>query len=284
MLKKMSKITEDNIEEKLKYIGLDLENIPEFLKQKKNIEYRPPKTYEENVYKVYRYIPISKIQILLTNANRLNTLNEKYANASSLAYYLTPEKEEDIIKHTIFLKMLKEVKIQEIEEVEKIQQELSKQVPFKVKFEENYLWQIYYSEPSDTYFMLVPTNDLEYASFFYILKKQIELMKSKKEELIFVPIAYEEYSNLYLKNSEISDLEKYIWFFTKEWPNIYEVYDKKGNLSIQIIGDTEVFERIRSPYRIRLKTKEEAVKFYKLIITTNKKNCNIKFLFLLLFR
>lgn len=262
----MPKITnENNIKEKLKYLGLDLENIPKFFKEYKNLEYRPLKVYEENTYKVYRYVPISKIQILLTPTNRLNTLKEKYGKSSSVGTYLEPKNEEDIIKHTIFLKMLKHVQIEEIEQIEEEQKKLNKQIPFKVKFEENYLWQIYYSDLSDTYFMLAPTEDLEYATFFYLLKKQIEYHKTNKEEMIFVPICYENYSGQYLKASEISDMEKYLWFFTKNWSNIYEVYDKKGILNIVIVGETIVYDDIVSSYRNKLETKEEAIKFYKLL-------------------
>lgn len=256
---------ENDIETKLKYIGLDLENIPSFLKDEKEIDYRPIKVNEENTYKIYKYISISNIEILLTPANRLNTIKEKYTKASKLITYLNPEEENDIIKHTTFLKMLKEVEITEIEKIEEEQKELSKQIPYKVKFEENYLWQIYYSDIQDTYFMLVPTEDLEYASFFYLLKKKIELSKTSKDEMIFVPICYENYSEQYLKNSEISDLEKYLWFFTKEWPNIYEVYNKKGELSLQIVGETTVYNSIKSDYKIKLESKEEALKFYKLL-------------------
>ncbi len=253
------------IEMKLKYIGLDLENIPSFLKDSKEIDYRPIKVNEENTYKVYKYIPISNIEILLTPTNRLNTIKEKYTKASRLITYLNPKEENDIFKHTTFLKMLKEVEIREIEKIEKEQKELLKQIPYKVRFEENYLWQIYYSDIQNIYFMLVPTEDLEYASFFYLLKKKIELSKTDKEEMIFVPICYENYSEQYVKNSEISDLEKYIWFFTKEWPNIYEVYNKKGELSIQIVGKTIVYNNIKSDYKVKLENKEEALKFYKLL-------------------
>lgn len=262
----MPKVTNENdIEEKLKYLGLDLEKIPNFFKDYKNLEYKPLKAYEENTYKVYRYVPISKIQILLTPMNRLNTLKEKYGKAMPVASYLEPEREEDIIKHTTFLKMLKNVQIEEIEYVEEEQKRLNKQIPFKVKFDENYLWQIYYSDLTDTYFMLVPTEDLEYATFFYLLKKQIEYHKTKKEAMIFVPICYENYGGQYLKSSEISDMEKYLWFFTKNWSNIYEVYDKKEKLSIVIVGDTIVYDDIVSSYRNKLETKEEAIKFYKLM-------------------
>lgn len=262
----MPKITkEDNIEEKLKYIGLNLGKIPKFLKEYKNLEYKPLKAYEENTYKVYKYIPISKIQILLTPTNRLNTLKEKYSKASSIYSYLNPEKEENIIRHTTFLRMLKDVKIEEIEEIEEEQKKLNKAVPFKVKFEENYLWQIYYSDISDIYFMLVPTEDLKYATFFYLLKKQIDYHKTKKEELIYVPICYENYKSGYLKTSEILDLEKYLWLFTEDFPNIYEVHDKKGNVSIEITGQTMVYDGVSSVYKHKLKTKEDTAKFFKLV-------------------
>lgn len=262
----MPKITnEDNIKEKLEYIGLDLESIPNFLKEYKDIDYRPLKAYDENTYKVYKYVKISEIQILLTPKNRLNTIKEKYGNANRLYKYLVPENEEDIVKHTVFLKMLKETRIEKIQEIEEEQKKLNNEIPYKIRYKENYSWQIYYSDTADVYFMIVPTEDLEYATFFYLLKKQIEYHKTKKEEMIFVPICYENYSEKYLKKSEISDIEQYLWFFTKNLPNVYEVYDKKGDLTLYIVGDTIVYDGITSSYRNKFKTKEEAVKFHKLL-------------------
>ena len=46
---------------------------------------------------------------------------------------------------------------------------------------------------------------------------------------------------------------------------MYEVYDKEGNMSFQIVGNTEVYEKVISTYKVVLKTNEEATKFYKLI-------------------
>lgn len=261
----LNNTNENNIVSKLEYIGLDLENIPDFLKETKAFAYRPLKTIEENNYKVYRYIPISKIQILLTPCNRLNTISEKYSEADSISSYLDSKSEENILKYTTFLKMLKDVNINEIEELEEEQKKLKKQVPFLVKFHTNYLWQIYYSDTADTYFMLVPTGDLDYAAFFYLLKKQIELKTTNQEEWIYVPISHEDYSGKSLKKSQISDLEKYIWRFTGDWPITYEVYDKDNNMSIQIVGKTVVYENIQSEYKVKLQTKEEAEKFYKLL-------------------
>ena len=56
-----------------------------------------------------------------------------------------------------------------------------------------------------------------------------------------------------------------MWLFTKDWPLVYEVYDKDDALSIQIVGETEVYEKIKTPYKIILSNKEEAEKFYKLL-------------------
>ena len=73
------------------------------------------------------------------------------------------------------------------------------------------------------------------------------------------------YSQEYLKTSQFEDIENYLWLFTKDWPLVYEVYGKNDELSIQIVGETQVYEKITSPYKIKLTTKEEATKFYKLI-------------------
>ena len=252
----------ETIKEKLEYLGLDLDKIPKSIKQYEPLEFRIPKFYDEKQYKQYRYVPIKDIQILLSPTNRMDDIEEKYKKSSPLADYLDNKSEENIIKHTTFLNMLNSFKIEDVEKIEEEQVNLNKKIPFKVKFENNYLWQIYYSENTDKYFMLVPTEDSDYSTFFYLLKKQLEKRRTGK---IFVPIRNVEYSSEFLKKSEFEDLENYLWLFTKEWPLIYEVYDKNDNLSIQIVGETEVYQKIKSPYRIKLETKEEAIEFYKLL-------------------
>lgn len=252
----------NNIKEKLEYIGLDLENIPKELKEYKPLEFRIPKFYEEKQYRQYRYIPVKDIQILLSPTNRLDEIEEKYKQARPLAEYLDGESEDNILKYTTFLSMLKQFKINEVEEIEKEQANLNKKIPFKVKYENNYLWQIYYSENTNQYFMLVPTEDSNYSTFFFLIKKQLE---KKKNEKIFVPVRNVEYSSKYLKKSEYEDIENYLWLFTKDWPLVYEVYDKRNKLSIHIVGETEVYNKIKSPYKIKLTSKENANQFYKLL-------------------
>lgn len=253
---------EENIEEKLEYLGLDLNEIPEDIQNFEPLEYRIPKFYDEKQYRRYRYVPIQDIQILLSPTNRLDEMEEKYKKASPLADYLDNTTEENILKYTTFLNMLKQVTIDEIEKVAQEQSKLNRKIPFKVKYEGNYLWQIYYSENTDRYFMLVPTEDSDYSTFFFLLKKKLERRKVGK---IFVPIRGVEYSNTYLNKSQFEDLENYLWLFTKDWPLIYEVYDRNDDLSIQIVGETQVYGNIKSSYKIKLNNKEEATKFYKLL-------------------
>ena len=175
--------------------------------------------------------------------------------------YLDNKKEENIIKHTTFLNMLKNLDINEIKKIEKEQANLNKEIPFKIKFDGNYLWQIYYSANTDKYFMIVPTEDTDCTAFFYLLKKQLE---NKKTGKIFVPISGVNYSNTILKKNEFEDIENYLWLFTKDWPSIYEVYNKKNELSIQIIGETNVYEKIKTMYKVVLDSSEKANEFYKL--------------------
>lgn len=252
----------NGIEEKLEYLELDLENIPESLKKFEALNYRLPRISDEKQYRQYRYVPVDKIQILISPTNRLDDLKEKYRKASPLVEYLDDKNEENLLKYTTFLNMLKEVNIEDIEKIEEEQNKLNKKTPFKVKFQGNYLWQIYYSENTDQYFMIVTTEDTDYSTFFYLLKKKIEKNKNAK---IFMPISNIQYSNNYLKRDEFKDLENYLWMFTKDWPLIYEVYDKNEDLSIQIVGETNVYQKIRTTYKVELNDKEQANSFYKLV-------------------
>ena len=252
----------DEIKEKLDYLGLNLEDAKNQFENYEPLKFRVPKFYDEKQYRQYRYVPIKDIQILLTPTNRMDDIQEKYKNASPISEYLDTENEKNYLKHTTFLKMLKDLKIEDVEKVQEEQTKLTKKIPFKVKYEGNYLWQIYYAEDTDQYFMLVPTEDTDYSTFFFLLKKQLEKRKTGK---IFVPIRNLSYSNTYLKKTEFEDIENYLWLFTKDWPLIYEVYDKSEKLSIHIVGETEVYGSIRSPYKIKLSSLVEANQFYKLL-------------------
>lgn len=262
MARKKKVNLEPEIEEKLKYIGLSLDNISPNLEEEQPLNYRVPRDYDENQYKQYRYIPVSKISILLTPTNRLDELEEKYRKATPLIAFLDNQSEESSIRHSIFLNMLKQLSLEELEKLEKEQQKLSKNVPFRVKYENNYLWQIYYAENTDRYFMLVPTGDTNYTAFFYLLKKKLE---NKSKSFIYAPISGVDYSRNYFKKSEFKDIGNYLELFAKEWPYIYEVYNKQEEPSIYIVGETYIYGKIKSVYKVILENQVEANHFYKLL-------------------
>ena len=260
-MEKKNKTQEIN-NNKLEYIGLNLKRIPETLKLVEDLQFRPNVGIDEKKYRQYRFVSPKEIEILLSPTNRLDDVKDKYAKASPLADYLDSKNEENEEKHETFLRMLNEVNIEDIEKIEEEQQEINKKIPFKVRYAGNYLWQIYYSEATEKYFMIVPTEDKDYSTFFYALKKQIEKKKAGK---VFVPICNADYSQELLNKTEIQSLENYLWFFTKDWPSIYEVYDKNEKVSLQIIGETEVYGKIKSQYKVKLSNKIEASKFFKLV-------------------
>ena len=264
----MSDLTSDEkikIQKKLEYIGLDLENIPEFIKNYRPLEFRPIRGFNENKSRIYKYINVKDIQIYITSKNKMDSLLKKYEKSNPLYDYLKLESEDDIVRHSIFLKMVDKINIEEVERLSNGQDLLNEQVPFEVKYSENYLWQIYYSDITKQYFMMVTIDDEEFEAFFYLLKKQIEAYSENKDIYIYVPVCNTEYSGNLLTRNEISDTENYIWLFTKDWPFIYEVYDKNGVMNLYIIGNTICYERIVSHYKIVIRTAEEAAKFFKLI-------------------
>ena len=250
------------ISEKLEYICLDLEQIPETLKYVENINFKPNTGIEENKYRQYRFVSPKELDILLSPCNRLEDTKTKYSKAKPLVSYLDPKTDEEKKFHEKFLKILEEVDIDEIKKIEEQQQIINKKIPFKVRYPKNYLWQIYYSENDDKYFMIVTTEDQDYSTFFYVLKKQLEKKKAGK---IFVPISNIDYSKEILNKTEIESLENYLWTFTNDWPSIYEVYDKTGKISLQIVGQTQVLGSIKSEYKVKLANKIDASKFFKLV-------------------
>ena len=253
---------EQELAKKLEYIGLNLEEVPETLKLVEDLQFKPNVGFDEKKYRQYRFVSPKEIEILLSPTNRLDDIKEKYSKASPLVEYLVPIEGQNEEKCETFKRMLKEVKIEEIEKIEEDQQNLNKKIPFRVRYPGNYLWQIYYSATSNKYFMIVPTEDKDYSTFFYVLKKQIEKKKAGK---VFVPISNADYSKDLLNKTEIQSLENYLWLFTKDWPSIYEVYDKTEKVSLQIVGTTEVYGKIKSEYKVKLNNKIESNKFFKLV-------------------
>ena len=257
--------TEKTIENNLEYIGLNLNKIPTFLKEHESLNFRPSKSYDDTTYKVYKYINIKNIEILISPTDRLTEIKERYKLSSPIYEYLDSKKEENIEKFAMFMKLLSTLNKERIEEIAKEQEKLDEKIPYEVKYPNNFIWQIYYSDYAKKYFMLVPTKEQDNNALFYLLKQQIANTRARKGKYIFAPISHMEYSGNYLTKSEISDIENYLWYFTKEWPNVYEVFDKENNMFIKIVGITNIYDKIKSTYSIELYTKEDAIKLYKLL-------------------
>ena len=62
----------ENIQEKLDYLGLDLDKIPKQLLKYEPLNFRISKFYDENHYRQYRYIPIKDITIGLNDKGKTN--------------------------------------------------------------------------------------------------------------------------------------------------------------------------------------------------------------------
>lgn len=264
-MKKQAKEEKKEIQEKLEKLQIDLEHLPSVFQIEQKVRYKALKGYDNTNYKVYHFVDIRNIEIYLTRATRLEEAEKKYKLAQPLRAYLQPENETLLENYVEFLKMVKELEIDKIYEVEKEQRKFQKQIPFVVKYKDNFIWEIYYSELDDKYFMMFPTKEEQTEALFYLIKKQIELQKSKKTEMIYVPINNMEYASSILKKSEIADLENYLWYFTKSWPSIYEVKEKDKTTNIQIVGKLTVYDKVKSIYKMKFNTKEEAQKEFKLI-------------------
>ena len=258
----------EDFKAKLEFLDLDLKNVPDCLTEFNALNFNISRIYNDKDHKIYKFIPIDKIEILLTPCLREDSVKDKYNKAVPLyKFFEKPQTAEDEERRLRFLKMINEFSVAEVENVASMQKNLEKTEPFKVRYSRDHLWQIYYSEETDRYFMLVCTKEKTFAEFFYLLKRKINFSKKKIRTApkIYVPINYSNYSEHYLSKSEIIDLENYLWLFTKNWPAIFEVYSKQNEVSLQIAGDTFVYENVKSTYKVKITEKQDAIKFYKLI-------------------
>ena len=264
----MPKTTDENeniLENKLKFIGLNLKRLPSFLKDFEPLNFKPTKSHDDINYKIYKYINVLDIEILLTPLDRTADLEQRYKKAEPLCNYLDTKNKKNAEKFETFMEMLDNLNTEDIEKLDEEQENLNETIPLKVKYENNYIWQIYYAPESNKYFMLVPTTELTSVALFYLIKKQIECKKNKKKFYIFVPITHMEYSGNLYTSLQITDLENYLWYFTKEWPTIFEIFDKNENSTIKIVGKTKVYDNVVSDYIINFTQKDECIEKYKLL-------------------
>lgn len=256
--KEVIHLLEEDMKNKLNYIGLNLEEIPDVIKKQYKVKYRPQNAQNEKSYKVYKYVNVNDIDILITPTNRLTDIIQKFEMALPLKDYLNKENEE---LYETFIKLIKQISIDDIEELDKQQKELQNNLPIDIKFNKDYLWQIYYSSEENKYFMLAPITETEYAELFYVLKEQL-LGTNKK---IYVPICYMDYTSNILSKEEIKNLENILFLFTNNWASIYEFYDISENNSLVITGKTKILETLQGSYIMKFSNRDKALEFYNLV-------------------
>ncbi len=287
--------SKEKIKSKLEYLGLDLDKLPKAITEFNPIEFNISRINNDRDKRIYKYIDIDEIEILITPHSANASIQEKYNDAKSLNSFFLEEKinAEKIKEYVNLITLIENLNEKDIEEVEKIQNELKTKPPFFVTYKKSHNWNIYYSEKSKRYFMLVCLNESCFSEFFYLLKMKLALEKARtkketkrknkktkdefeefkenekekdiKKEYIYAPICYLNYSEKFLSNHSTMEIENYMWFFTKNWPIVYELYDKKNVYTYNIIGQISILDKIKSEYKIILKDKEEADKFYKFL-------------------
>ena len=237
----------------LDYIGLKLTRLSTKLKSVKP-DYKPFNAGDNVVkYKVYKKVNIKKLQVLVSDTDRTTDITERFKEALPLQDYIKQDKEA-------FEAWINKVTQKDIKDIEKQQEQFEKQIPYFIKYDKNYLWQIYYSKEDDKYFMLVPARETENQALAYVIKKKLEDDKAD----IFVPICKEEISETYYTDREIEDIVTYIKLFTNQWPEIVEVQGDKEN-TLYIMGETKLKDNFSTKYRTVIKDIVDAKNFYTVL-------------------
>ena len=243
--------------ELLNYIGFDLNTIPsELVAEKPKLTISDAKD-EADVYRIYKYVAVKDIDIFISTTDRTTPISERYKKSLALDEYVkqNPEEFNDVMDKASLLDILN---------FEKMQKKLNTKMPFFIKYDDNYLWQIFYSTEDKKYYMLFPAKEGKTSVLFYLIKKKL----TDPEFKVFIPICKMSYCEDLLTRKEINELENYIWSFTKNWCNVFEVYHDIENDKVYknfIIGETALFTGFKTKYRVKIETRSEALNFYTLV-------------------
>ena len=85
------------VQKKLKYLNLDLDDIPDNLTEFKPLNFNVSRLNNDRDHRIYRFVPIDKIEIMITPCLRTDPLKDKYSKAVPLFKYILPAENDDDI-------------------------------------------------------------------------------------------------------------------------------------------------------------------------------------------
>ena len=196
-----------NNEETLENIYLKLKSI--YGDRKYNIKQEA--ILENNIKKVYRYIPISKIEVMVTNHSRNDKIKDKLKDAIPIIDYIYSKEFKDFDRVRLEY-LLKDYNNSKYEEIDSLQKRLFEKEPFKITYEEDIFYEIYYIKEENKYLLVICTEDIVFKEIQYILQKKAQYYITRKEEYIYSGIANLEYSENFLYKEEIQELEDMVFY------------------------------------------------------------------------
>lgn len=120
-----------SLDEKLKFIGIDKDNIPSTLLKQEKTNFKLNSLAKDKSEDVYIYLNIKDLEFLLTEKNSDEDLSVKYKDAKSISEYLTFDENDELkAKDTLkFLKLIENLDENEISRIEKMQEIFLKSEP-----------------------------------------------------------------------------------------------------------------------------------------------------------
>ena len=146
---------------------------PEFLNNtSKAVIFNPSRLNNDKELKVYKYVSVKDIDIYCTSSHRDDPIKDKYSKALPLSEYIR-ESEDDSEKSVELIRAFDKISTWGIKRIENEQQKMSVKIPFMVHYNRSQLWQVYYSQDTARYFMLVSLKEDTFDEFFFLLKKRM---------------------------------------------------------------------------------------------------------------
>ena len=227
------------------YIGLDIDKIPLFLKKNNINEYDFQNTKKQKEYKIYKYVDVNNIDIFikLEQENELINISELFNN-------------ENLKKSLIDLS--NSIDMDKVKRIEIDQDKVDISYPYGISFSTDKEWNIFYSKKQKKYYMVVSKENKNLESMFILLKKKIVSNKENATIKIYIPIVNEDYSDQFLTELQVNDLQNKLWFITNDRPKVYQMIDIYGNTSMQIIGEEKISNNLHTLYKFKINNKKES--------------------------